>query len=117
MINLYAAEPEVFACCQPVHVITQTGPADEALVPFAFGLCKVGGLRDFFQHGMTLDHSNLISGSAHHLGIIGGGGARPSVMRITNGVSPKGLRCLDTDEPVAIHDIAKLFPCLRPNLC
>ncbi len=72
MINLYAAEPQVFARCQPVHVITQAGPADEALAPFAFSLCKVSGLSDFFQHGMTLHDSNSISGSAGHLGIISG---------------------------------------------
>src|SRR3546814_1922799 len=95
MRNGNAAQPKRLAFHQAMYVIAHAGPRREPAGQSLFRWRKIGGVSELFQHRISLNQCDIMSGRAEHLCIVSGLNALiPIPVRLQYAGEIEGLRRL-----------------------
>ena len=103
--HLHAAQPDMVARAEAMHVETHARPRFAAAAEHAFGPRQVGRARDLDVVFISLDQRNLQARPGSNGNIVGVVAARGFLVGVENSLKPEGLRRLCPPEPVTGHGL------------
>jgi len=108
MRDPHTAEPQLLPGFEAVDVEAHRTAGDERGGMTRLGSGKIGGVGDFFEHGVSGHQHDVMAQAAEHLGIVGGFfGIGPGAMRGEDDIEVKGLRRLNAVQASTGDIIAK----------